>query len=117
MGNNVISLRTCMRLWCVVLLLFAQQTALTHATWHAAQAHQAQEASAHAHADDTHDHRFGSELCIYHLAFCDVTGGSCGSGAQPWASESAPVRHPSGAIARLSIEAVPATCRGPPERS
>jgi len=61
--------RALLQLVCILLLLFAQQSALTHAAWHAHQPHSAQ-----------HDGRdkasFNGSLCDLHVAFSAVLGGA-----------------------------------------
>ena len=67
--------RTLLQLACVLLLLFAQQSALTHAAWHAHERHPAQQDS---------DVSFQGGLCDLHIAFGAVLGGA----------NAAPPQHP-----------------------
>jgi len=107
--------RKLMQLCCIALLLFAQQMALTHSTWHAAGAHAAQAPSDHDHPQAPQGHTGAEhELCVYHAAFCEVTGGNCAGGAHGAAIVKAPAERAPRAIARQSAEAIPAVSRGPP---
>jgi hypothetical protein len=54
---------------CIFLLLFAQQSAFTHAAWHHAHEHSP------AHHQDQDDASFQGELCGLHGAFSQVLGG------------------------------------------
>jgi hypothetical protein len=104
-----------MQLGCICLLLFAQQAALTHSAWHASGAHGAEESAEHEHPPDTDGHA-GTErdLCGYHLALHDVTGGSCGGGTHAAAIAHSPAEHAFAALGRRSVEAVTQVSRGPP---
>jgi hypothetical protein len=55
--------------FCVFLLLFAQQAALTHAAWHAQLEHESHPAQQHDDAS------LQGELCALHGAFTQVLGG------------------------------------------
>jgi len=98
----------------VVLLLVAQQSAITHTTWHAGGGARTHESGVHEH-DTGHESPSGQRsLCALDLAFGQVLGGVHGSCAVP-AAAGLPA-----AIAidtfnpRLGSEAVPALSRGPP---
>lgn len=103
----------------IFLLLAAQQSALVHATWHAAgdaqqqTLHDTHEQDAQPHQDDNHDTR-QSSLCAFDLAFGQVLGGAHGSCVLPMAADlptsiAGYIFNP-----RLGTEAVPAHSRGPP---
>lgn len=115
---------------CIALLLFAQQSAIVHATWHAG-------GDAHAHekpVDDRHAHDHGHDtdglasggydgqgsqgsqgnLCAFDLAFGQVLGGAHGSCVVPNAAELTTVVADHTFNPRLGSEAVPAHSRGPP---
>lgn len=115
---------------CILLLLIAQQSALAHATWHAAGRAQAHAGDTHAHAahersdehasDHAHDHDEPAgghaNLCAFDLTFGQLLGGAHGACALPIvadlpASIATYVFNP-----RLGTEAVPALSRGPPPR-
>ena len=111
---------------CILLLLFAQQVALSHAAWHAL-GHVPGDAHAHADGHSGHDgdHQHhpdepsnGSQahLCEFDAVFGQVLGGVPGACALPLvadlpASIASYVFNP-----RLGTEVVPAISRGPPSR-
>ena len=91
----------------VFLLLFAQQSAFTHAVWHA-QAHPP------AHYQDNSDASFQGELCGLHGAFTQVLGGVQPADKYPPRRQidDETIEHRSGACVTLELH-VP-LCRGPP---
>lgn len=114
---------------CILLLLIAQQSALSHATWHALGHDKAHAGDTHAHAGHSHDpsetasHHHDepvggghANLCAFDLTFGQLLGGAHGAWALPIVAELP------GSIAthsfkpRLGTEAVPALSRGPPPR-
>lgn len=113
----------------ILLLLVAQQSALSHATWHALGHGEVREGDTHAHAEHSHDHPDGhshhhdepaggghANLCAFDLTFGQMLGGAHGACALPvvfeWPARIATyVFNP-----RLGAEAVPAISRGPPPR-
>lgn len=113
---------------CVLLLLFAQQVALSHAAWHAlghapgaVHAHDHTDGHAGHHGDPQHHHPEPlsdgqAHLCEFDAVFGQVLGGVHGVYALPLvadlpASIATCVFNP-----RLGSEAVPALSRGPPPR-
>src|SRR5918999_790428 len=108
--------RRLMQLCCIFLLLFSQQTALTHALWHAAGGDESHAAHAHDADGDAHHHDADAEaaLCAYHLAFGTLLGGHHGAATALALADAAcahAVAHP---IGRIAAESVPAVSRGPP---
>jgi len=73
--------RVSLRLACVFLLLFAQQSALTHAAWHAHGQVPAQ------HHDGEDKASFQGSLCSLHVVFSQVLGGVHTTTLQPPAPE------------------------------
>jgi len=99
---------------CIALLLFAQQSAIVHATWHAA-------GDGHAHEEnapdlDNDDYAPGGQgsLCAFDIAFGQLLGGAHGSCAAPMAAVFPEVVASHTFIPRHGSEAVPALSRGPP---
>jgi hypothetical protein len=66
--------RTVLSLFYVLAMLFAQQTALTHASWHVPGRAPAQEQQSHQGKVSFH-----SALCDFHGSFAQVLGGAHGS--------------------------------------
>ena len=106
---------------CVFLLLFAQQIAISHATWHALP----YSGGDQAHQDQAHDHQYESDadsstqstqsnLCAFDLAFGQVLGGVHGAGAPQITFVLPTVINVFVFNPRLGSEAVPAQSRGPP---
>jgi len=91
----------------IFLLLFAQQSAFTHAVWHA------QEHSP-AHHEDNGDTSFQGELCGLHGAFTQVLGGvqPAEKHPPPTQVDAETIEHRSGAQVTLELH-VPLS-RGPP---
>ena len=112
------SMRNLMQLCCIFLLLFAQQTALTHALWHAAGGHEshAHAAGGHAHDHDAHDRESDAQgaLCDSHSACGTLLGGHHGATAALGALDAACAHAASHFTGRITAEAVPAVSRGPP---
>lgn len=103
-----------MQLCCIFLLLFAQQSALTHALWHAAGGHESH--SQHAAHTDAHDHESEAEreLCAYHLAFGTLLGGHHGAAAALLPTDPPGTHASLRQTGRITAEPVPAVSRGPP---
>ena len=64
--------RCAVQLLYILLLLFAQQTAYSHAAWHAGE---------HSQQHRKSDASFHGKLCGLHGVFCEVLGGIQGSSA------------------------------------
>lgn len=115
---------------CILLLLFAQQAALSHATWHAtgqatgdapAHEHSHDHASGHTGHDSDHQHHHdeperssATNLCAFHFAFGQVLGGVHGNCVLPPAADLSAILTAYVFNPRLGSEAVPAISRGPP---
>ncbi|MGQ0522335.1 MAG: hypothetical protein ACT4P8_01585 [Betaproteobacteria bacterium] len=105
--------RAGVRACCVVLLLAAQQTALTHATWHAATTYHPTEPD-HDSRGDSQDKHGERDLCAFDFALTQVLGVEFGIALPLVPGHHAGkfcVRAPHG---RLKAEAVAAVSRGPP---
>jgi hypothetical protein len=101
---------------CVLLLLFAQFGALTHATWHA---HAGEHTTdpAHGNGDRARHEQLPSgqaELCAFDLAFGQVLGGLHAGGALPLAIMAGVETLLDLPVSRLRAEALAAKSRGPP---
>jgi hypothetical protein len=111
--------RAFLQLVCILLLLFAQHGALTHAIWHA---HEHLPAQIRTDTDPAHDHDdtddgqplSQSSLCGFDLAFGQVLGGVHSACLHFVAAGSDAEREAQPLHARLSVEPVPALSRGPP---
>jgi hypothetical protein len=73
--------RPLLQLACILLLLSAQHTALTHRVWHLhdylpAHAEQERAGTAHDHGDDEAPSS-QAELCIFHAALGSLFAGGC----------------------------------------
>lgn len=119
-----ISLRSIALRWALAaLLLFAQQTALTHALSHAgghahksvATLHQpAHEASAHAGDDESAGRAAVSEQCAFDLVYSQVLGGMF-AGYTLHVAATDPVAHAVIVVqSRGTTASVPYDSRGPP---
>lgn len=108
--------RVLMQLCCIFLLLFAQQSALTHALWHAAAAGDSHAAHASDSGDDAHEHHSDVQgaLCDYHAAFGTMLGGHHGAVLALAVAADGLVEAPLSPAGRITTEAVPAVSRGPP---
>jgi hypothetical protein len=103
---------------CVILLLAAQQGALTHAVWHAYTAHPAQAAAAYqvdgADLGDSNSPSKPANLCAFDLAFGQVLGATHSAcivvGFAPAVAE----RIHSLTAPRLHAAALSPKSRGPP---
>jgi hypothetical protein len=108
-------MRRLMQLCCILLLLFAQQTALTHALWHAErQLPAAAGTSSTAHVTHESGGADIALLCAFDVAVGQVLGGVASSSytpPQPTATSGAPHR-----LARSSPPSYfpAALSRGPP---
>jgi hypothetical protein len=94
---------------CILLLLFAQQAALTHAAWHAGQ-------NSGTH-EGRHDESAQGAFCSLHVAFGEVLG-TIQPASPPVALVPAVAEHLAAAAldaARIVLHLPPA--RGPPVRS
>jgi hypothetical protein len=104
---------------CVFLLLFAQQSAISHASWHAGGgAHTGHAAGLAQPTDAGHETPYAAEsLCDFDLAFGQVLGGT--HGAAPPASFVAVIAGelPDLSTPRLRAAALSPKSRGPPARS
>jgi len=101
---------------CVFLLLFAQQSAIAHASWHAGGgAHQGETTALGSSADAGHETPIAAEsLCDFDLAFGQVLGGSHGA-ATPAAFVAVVVEGlPDLSTPRLRAAALSPKSRGPP---
>lgn len=110
------SMRRVVQLFCLCLLLIAQQTALTHATWHAAGADHGFDIG---HWDgqsnrEDHDENAPTNLCVYHVALGQVLGGNHGSACVVLFEGNTCAPCLRTFAERTSIEAIPAVSRGPP---
>lgn len=102
---------TLFALACVLLLLVAQQGALTHAIWHAHQTKTTHSPS----AIDKHQTPAGqASLCAFDLAFGQVLGSAHGSGATLTVIAADIERIHDVPAARLHAEALSPKSRGPP---
>ena len=113
---------------CVVVLLFAQFGALTHAAWHAhADIHVIDHASDHAHehaggansnvAHDAHDSEQPpgqAALCVFDLAFGQVLGGVHACNAPTFTLLQGVETILDVPASRLHAEALSPKSRGPP---
>jgi len=114
--SKSISLRPLGQLFFIGLLLIAQQTALTHATWHAAGA---DPGSNIEHRDgepnhEDHDENAPTNLCVYHFALGQVLGGNHGSPCIVLFEGNTCELCLRTSAERTSVEAIPAVSRSPP---
>lgn len=111
--------RGLLQLGCIIALLFAQHTALTHAIWHA---HEDLPAQFHTDSGPIHDHPASDDgrpspqsgLCDFDVVFGEVLGGALGPCLHFVAVDPGAEREARSLSARLSVEPVPALSRGPP---
>lgn len=114
--------RIALRLTCVFLLLFAQQSAFTHLAWHAGaklQA-QAQQSAADAPAHDAPDGKTGlhvAGLCDLHGAFSQVLGGVQSSAPPVLGAGNAPGVESHPPVATVVARLLAPLSRGPPARA
>jgi hypothetical protein len=101
------------RLALVALLLFAQQAALTHATWHA---HQPLAGNAHGagSGDQSGKQPQETQLCGFHLAFGQVLGAASGSDVTFALPALGSERACPGARTCACVTHLPPQSRGPP---
>lgn len=109
-------LRRLMQLGCIFLLLFAQQSALTHTLWHAAGSHDSHALHVSVADHDAHDHEPDAQgaLCDYHLALGTLLGGHHGAAVPLVLADTACTHGVLPPTGRIAAEAVPAVSRGPP---
>lgn len=108
----IVAARISMQLFCVFLLLFAEQMALTHATWHAAgylEPHASANDKGGEHQGDAQQH-----LCIFDAALSQVLGAACGA-APAWLLHStAAVMAVAATHSAVVADHIRAVSRGPP---
>jgi hypothetical protein len=78
----VVAKRAVQQFLCILLLLFAQQAALTHSVWHLrdylpAQEHHGHGSAPHEHGDDGGTPSSQAELCVFHAALGSLFAGGC----------------------------------------
>jgi hypothetical protein len=109
--------RTALHFLCTLLLLFAQQGALTHSVWHLGDHLPAHEH--HDHAGATHDdggdgHSSQSKLCDLHFVLGSVLGGNCASPALDLLPDFKHGLPASADFQRAALTSAPYLSRAPP---
>jgi len=109
------SMRRLLQLCLIALLLFAQQTALTHSTWHAAKAEPNHGERRHAESSgEQHDDGGAASLCVYHAALGQLLGADHALPGFLLPDHKSSHLRLRAHAERLSADVVPAVSRGPP---
>jgi len=109
------SIRRLLQLCLIALLLLAQQTALTHATWHAAEVGRTH--GEHRHSESGGEQRDDggpASLCVYHAALGQLLGADHALPSFLLSDHNGCHLCLRAHAERVSTDAVPAVSRGPP---